>query len=296
MTPQDFYKTQSPFSDPGAYAYLFDQLPDDLPAMCRVVQTTYRHYYECKKIPQLQPRMTEVNTRYVSDILARMLALDPRPLTEERPLEKRFIGCCRDAALLLCAMLRHKGVPARTRVGFAAYIRLPNVTDFYVDHVVTEYWDDGRWKLSDPEQSMELIAHNNIAFDVLDIPRDQFVIGGQAWQMCREKRAKPDSFGGHPRDQFKGWWALRNRLVHDLATLNKVEMLLWDDWGWTDMRIKLAASDQKQLDKLAEFTQQGDEIFEKLQLIYQGDTRFRAPRTVMSYSPSQPPQRVTLKS
>ena len=38
LTISEFYKRQSPFSDPGRYAHLFDALPDDLPALASVVQ------------------------------------------------------------------------------------------------------------------------------------------------------------------------------------------------------------------------------------------------------------------
>ena len=38
LTISEFYKRQSPFSDPGKYAHLFEALPDDLPALASVVQ------------------------------------------------------------------------------------------------------------------------------------------------------------------------------------------------------------------------------------------------------------------
>jgi hypothetical protein len=47
-------------------------------------------------------------------------------------LAKRLVGNCRDFSTMLCAMLRHQGVPARARCGFGAYF-LPN---HYEDH-----WD-----------------------------------------------------------------------------------------------------------------------------------------------------------
>ncbi len=43
----------------------------------------------------------------------------------------RLVGCRRDAATLACAILRHRGVPARVRVGFASYLA-PNLC---VDHI-----------------------------------------------------------------------------------------------------------------------------------------------------------------
>lgn len=69
-------------------------------------------------------------------MLARIKELDDRPLKFPRQPDKRLVGICRDQATLLCALLRHQGVPARVRFGFSAYFE-PN---FYFDHVVSEFW------------------------------------------------------------------------------------------------------------------------------------------------------------
>jgi hypothetical protein len=79
----------------------------------------------------------------------------------------------------LCCCRRHSGIPTRTRVGFADYF----VSDFNVDHDVVECWDadQQRWRLIDPEMSPLHIKENHITFDVLDVPRDRFIVGGLAW-------------------------------------------------------------------------------------------------------------------
>jgi hypothetical protein len=284
MTPQEYYATQSAMSDPGKYAYLFDSLPDDIPGLCRVVQGIYVHYYSGTKFPPSHKR--QVDTRNMSKILAKIVEMDERPLTEERHVQRRFVGCCRDASLLLCSMLRHRGIPARTRVGFAVYIRLKDAPGFKVDHVVTEYWDakDQRWKMVDAEQSEAHVRHNKIDFDVTDIPHDRFIVGGNAWQTCRDGLDNSNSYGSNPGDIFRGMWAIRNRLVHDLATQNKVELLLWDTWGWLEWKIELSEDDLKLLDHVAVLTQAGDSAFDDMRALYENE-HFKAPPVVMCYSP-----------
>jgi hypothetical protein len=66
------------------------------------------------------------------------------------------------------------------------------------------------------------------------IARRAFIVGGLAWQMCRSGQADPDKFGLDPETDFKGWWFIRNRLIHDLAAQNKMELLLWHTWGLMD--------------------------------------------------------------
>ena len=66
-----------------------------------------------------------------------------------RPLDRRLVGNCRRFSVLLVAMLRHQGVPARARCGFGAYF-LPN---HFEDHWVVEYWNQegGRWVFVDAQ-------------------------------------------------------------------------------------------------------------------------------------------------
>ena len=59
------------------------------------------------------------------EMLAEVQALDGRPLDEPRPPATRAFGNCRHFATLLTALLRERGVPARSRCGFGAYFE-PN--------------------------------------------------------------------------------------------------------------------------------------------------------------------------
>ena len=100
--------------------------------------------------------------RRVDDMLALILALNDQPLTVARPPEQRLVGCSHDYSLLLTAMLRHQGIPARPRFGFSLYFN-PN---FGHDHVVTEYWDQhqGRWLVVDAQQDELHVQANQLTF------------------------------------------------------------------------------------------------------------------------------------
>lgn len=56
---------------------------------------------------------------------------------------------------------------------------------------------------------------------------------------------------------------LRHNLVHDLAALNKAEMLLWDSWGLIQ-REQLPERDLELLDHLARITRSGGAAFDEL--------------------------------
>jgi hypothetical protein len=226
-----YYATPGVMTDPQQYQSLFDDLPGELPELVKVEQGLLVHIFWAERYGLAMPeaRKEEVQLRRVDRQLARILELTDRPLTTARPLEQKLVGNCRDFSVMLCAMLRHQGVPARARCGFGTYF-LP---DHYEDHWVCEYWnaDEERWMLVDAQLDDIQQRELNIKFDPLDVPRDQFVVGGQAWQMCRTGGVDPEKFGIF---EWHGMWFVRGNLVKDLAALNKIELLPWDGWGLGD--------------------------------------------------------------
>ena len=66
--------------------------------------------------------------------------------------------------------------------------------------------------------------------DPLDVPRDAFLVGGQAWQQCQAGSRDLDRIGTSAAD-LTGLWEVQGNVVRDLASLNRVETLPWDNWG-----------------------------------------------------------------
>ena len=296
--PLDYYARQSPLTDPGRYAGLFAGLPHTIAGLCQVVQGLLIHYMGGERygfqIPQ--ERLAEVNTRYMEQMLARIVELDGRPLAEPRPPEKRLVGCCRDTAALFCAMARHQGLPTRSRYGFAVYFTRWD-PDFNCSHVIAEVWDRGekRWRLVDPELDDLAIRENAIRFDVHDVPREQFLVGGKAWQMCRAAGADPDKFGVSGFGNMKGLPFVRGNLIQDLAALNKMELLNWDCWGIMLKDLEAYTDEEwRLLDKVAVLTQAGNEAFAEMQAIYEAEAGLKVPRAVMCFNPVGKSSEVTL--
>lgn len=279
-----YYTTQSYITDPGEYAYLYEDLPRDIEGLCKVVQGLVIHYRFGDALGYSIPeeRMPEIDIRFVPKMLARIVALDGRSLNEERAPERRFVGCCRDFATLFCSMARYRGIPTRVRIGFAAYFN----PAFNHDHEIAECWDEGGqcWRLVDPEQSPQHIRENKITFDVRDVPCDQFIVGGLAWQWYRSGQADPNLFGLEPDSDIKGACFIQEKLIGDLAALNKQELLLWDSWGLM-LKEKLSDDDKALLDRIAVLTQGGNATFAEMQTTYEKEDGLRVPPRVMKYGP-----------
>lgn len=284
--PLEFYANQGLMSDPRKHASLFADLPDDIPALCKVVQGLLIHEGWAGQygVSISADRAHESGLRLVSQKMDHMLQLDNRPLTAPRPPAKRLFSVCRDFALLLTTMLRQKNIPARLRFGFATYFDPPNAGMGYGDHVITEYWhaQDQRWVLVDAQLDELQCQAVKISFDPCDIPRDVYLTGDVAWQRCRFEGADPKNFGFLPA--YTGLWYVKSHLARDIAALNKIEMLCWDYWGIFERRDRdWPEADLALLDRAAWLSSAGHKTLSELRSLYLRDMRLRVPPVVKSW-------------
>ncbi|MBK8902590.1 MAG: transglutaminase domain-containing protein [Anaerolineaceae bacterium] len=283
---QTFFTQPGPMTDAGALKSYLDNLPGSVAELCCVIQGLMIHIFWADQygVALSDERRQEVQLRTSTARLKRLLELDTRPLTETRPPEKRVVGNCRDFSVLLTAVLRHHHIPARARCGFGRYF-LPN---HYEDHWVAEYWHaaEGRWVLVDAQLDELQCAKLAIPFDPLDVPRDQFIVGGRAWQLCRSGDADAEAFGIH---DMHGLWFVRGNLVRDVAALNNMELLPWDAWGLIEGRDEdLSAGDYRLLDDVAALTCGDVPAWERVRALYESDGRLRVPPVINSYTAAGP--------
>jgi hypothetical protein len=274
---------QTRFSAPRQHAALFDPLPADPEGIGAVIRNLAVHY-RASGIDFRPDRLREIDSRWVD----RMLDADRRrfttPLAEPRPPEKRIVGCCRDFTLLTVAALRHKGVPARSRVGFADYFD----PTFHLDHVITEYWDGARWVATDTQ---------------FGLPDVRLSVGGlrpaaQVWLAYRRDEVDVSTFGVGPElpAELRGAAFVRNYVIYEAAHRLGDELLLWDVWG--DVSLELG-HDLALIDELADLLQSadaGDAAAErKLADRYADDPRLHPGDRITCVTPAGRPYEVDLR-
>jgi hypothetical protein len=225
-----YYARPGRMTTPGPYASLLDALPTELPALVKALQGLMVHIFWAGRygLSLTDEREAEVNLRRVDRQVGRMMELDDRPLDRVRPHERKLVGNCRDFSVLMTAALRHQDVPARARCGFGTYF----MPGHYEDHWVCEVWNaaQGRWVLVDAQLDERMLDVLQPDFDPLDTPRDRFIVGGKAWQLCRSGAANPDDFGIF---DMHGIEFVRGNLLRDFLAFSKVEILPWDGgWGY----------------------------------------------------------------
>jgi excinuclease ABC subunit A len=270
----DYYTEAGAMTHPGQHAALLDALPDGIPELCRIVQGLLIHPMEAHLYHERlsTTRKRDLDIRSVSRMLTRLLEIDDAPLTEARPPRFRLVGNCRDFATLFCAFLRHKGIPARARCGFGLYF-------FNNDHWVCEYWhaQEQRWVLVDAQLDEVQVHEYRLPFDPCDLPREQFLVAGEAWRQCRFEGVEWKRYGFR---RWRGKDFIAASLMRDLASLNKSEVLPWDisDLAGGKSVQKLTKNELTRYDTFASLGVAAiheNAVFPQVRDVYARDTRLR---------------------
>ena len=279
-----------------------DALTANPEAVCQIVQGLMLHggWFGSYGLPE----KPEVLVMRMDDLLDRILGRDPRSLAVARLPEDRVIACCREFAVLSCAILRLKGVPARARCGFATYL---DGGGGLGDHWIVEYWDGRRWIMNDPQidplqlSQLQRYDYNEVfiggklkrcpyAVNPHDLSNDNFIIAGRAWKQCRRNEMYADKCG---IDDLRGLWFIRGQLLRDFAALNKVEVvphlvrtakgLDWSSWRLVAAKDdELTEEDWNLLDRIAELTLDADRKIKEMHELYLKKADLQAPAEIVT--------------
>jgi len=203
----NFYRNYSSFTDPGEYAYLYENLPDSLPALCSLIKSQFIHPYgELNNYREQIPkeRWNEMFTYpSVKSILEGLLSYDSSGIVNDRKPKDRLILGCNQNAILLVSILKYRGIPARVRSGHATYL----IPEFHTSHTICEVWneDEMRWMLVDP------------SMDMVDFSRDQFDFSNELWLKLQNEEIDPNLYG-IPR-RYTGLVSIVGKVCTDLASI-----------------------------------------------------------------------------
>jgi Transglutaminase-like superfamily len=250
--PEDLQRwlRQTQMTDPGREIAMLAGLPADVGELCRIVQGLLIHLEWAAAYGVSADDLAHASreTLPLSARLRRLAEADgAQSLLVQRPPNARSPGTCRDFALMLCGLLRHQGIPARVRCGFAAYFKQGR----WEDHWICESWlpTEGRWRRIDPQLDSVLVERLGIAFDATDIAHDTFMSADEAWLRCRSGRDDPSAFG---HGTTCGMWFVRVNVMRDHCVLNGSEVSPWDSWrDATATHQSLSDDEQRAIDLIA---------------------------------------------
>ena len=203
----DFYRQSSAFTDPGEYAYLYENLPDSLPELCILIRSQFIHPYA--ELPRYRDQIPKErwneSFRYptVQSILEGLVTYNSSGLTKDRKPEDRLVLGCRHNAILLASILKYRGIPARIRTGHVTYLR----PGFHLSHTICEVWNkyENRWMLVDPSMVK------------IDFSREQFDFSHELWLKLQKEEIDPDQYGFPGR--YSGFVSIVGKVCPDLASI-----------------------------------------------------------------------------
>lgn len=289
----EFYKKTSLYTDLGLYTNFAKNLTNDIGELCKLQRNQIIHPFDLKDEVMRKDSnsfygdMTKIPTTdlcYENDLYPSALAMLAELLRRDktysinRKIEDKIHVCCREEAILLASILKAKNIPARVRSGFTKYVNLSGKQAG--DHWITEYYDlkKEKWTLVDADMCFDknILEEYHIDFNLLDIPREKFIFGAEAYLGIRQNKLKPEEIYYSSSPLTLGIEASIRGLFYDFHSLMNDEIIFLHMPKYIiDKNFKLTEEEYIELDELASLMLEPEKNFDKLNDIWQKNEKFR---------------------
>lgn len=289
----DFYKQTSLYTDLGLYREFAKNLPDDIKELCELQRNQIIHPFDLNDVEMRKDSksfygdMTKIDKTslcYENDLFPTAQAMIAELLRrntnyiKDRPIQDKIHVCCREQAILLASILKNKGFSARVRSGFAKYVCIGN--EEAGDHWITEYYNEEKqkWFLVDADMCFDdkTLIEYDIDFDLLDIPREKFIFGAEAYLGLRNKQLSDKDIYYASSPKTYGIKASLHGLFYDFHSLMNNEIIFLHLPKYImDKNLELSDEEYIELDELAKLMLNPNENFDKLKSIWDNTEKFR---------------------
>jgi len=228
----EVYIVHTRYTDPGDFAYLYDDLPESIEGICDLIKKQLIHPMEASEIKHLLPdgrAPEDGDYPTVELMLKELIKRDSTGLHKSRKPSDRLIVACYHHGLLLASILRHRNIPVRLRGGFARYYEKKAKVRF--GHVICELWDQEKqkWILVDPDRN------------IIDVSRPKFESPAHAWKEFNDSHYHSIRY---ICSVGEGYPALIHALLLDHCFVIKIEGSYWhtpefvykDNFDFRDLR------------------------------------------------------------
>ncbi len=273
----EFYKQTSCYTDLGLYKEFAKSLPDDIKTLCLLLRDDTDSFYgDMTKVPKTSLIFENDLFPTAQGIIAELLRRD-KNFSLNRNIQDKVHVCCREDAILLASILKAKGKPAKVRSGFASYV---SKTDAAGDHWITEYYNEEqkRWIIVDADIYFndEILAEYEIDFNLLDIPREKFIFGAEAYLKLRKKELKEQEIYYASNPITYGIPAAIRGLFYDFHSLMNNEIIFLHQPKYAkEKNFLLSEEEYQELDELANLMLEPSINFLKLKEIWETNEKFR---------------------
>lgn len=207
-------------------------------------------------------------------IAAGLLRLDERGFVPDRAVEHKLVLTCRFVSVLVSAIYKAKGIPCRSRAGFAPYFR-PGIS---MDHWINQLWveSEGRWRTFDADGFYEGLP---VPVTQYDMRPGEFDWAAEAWLAIRRGETSGEQFVYADGLGTNGLRSVGRYLVYDFfALMNEEISYVFQPRFMEDFLLRkgeLSSEELALLDRLAQQMTDPDGNFSALCEMWEGEPRLR---------------------
>lgn len=279
-----------PFTYPGLYSDCFRALPDDPGALSRLLSKQIIHrvtlaqgnrfanadlrYGDLTCWPWYRGKCEDDIYLSAPAIAAGLFRLDERGFMEDRRVEDKLVLTCRFVSVLVSSIYKAKGIPCRSRAGFAPYFR----QSASVDHWINQLWSEAedRWITFDADGLYDGLG---LPFTPYDMDSRQFDWAAEVWLGIRSGAKDGARFVYADNQGTCGLRAAARYLVYDFhALMNNELSYVFQPRYLEDFlrgRAELGSKQMEELDRLAELLLEPEENFQELTAWWETRRYFR---------------------
>lgn len=283
----EHYRQVGTYSYAGLYREYFKTLPDDISELGKLVCSQVIHrvtlkqgntganekliYGDMTKYPWYRLRCEDDILLTAVAMTAELFRLDDRGFILQRAVENKLVVTCRYVSVLMSAILKAKGIPCRSRAGFAPY--------FYEnksgDHWINQYWNEreNRWITFDADA---FFNDEELGFNQFDIPNNQFDWAADTWLNIRNGKVDGKHFVYADALGTNSLKAVIRAIFYDFHALMNDEISYKFQPCYIDGKFDvLTENDLIEIDDLAKLMLEPDRNFNKLISIWNSNRKYR---------------------
>ncbi len=283
----EHYRQVGTYSFAGLYKEYFKTLPDDISELGKLVCSQVIHrvtlkqgnaganekliYGDMTKYPWYRLRCEDDILLTAVAMTAELFRLDDRGFILQRAVENKLVVTCRYVSVLMSAILKAKGIPCRSRAGFAPY--------FYEnksgDHWINQYWNEreNRWITFDADA---FFNDEELGFNQFDIPNNQFDWAADTWLNIRNGKVDGKHFVYADALGTNSLKAAIRAIFYDFHALMNDEISYKFQPCYIDGKFDvLTDNDLIEIDDLAKLMLEPDRNFNKLISIWNSNRKYR---------------------
>lgn len=283
----EHYKQVGTYTYAGLYKDYFQSLPDEVSELGKLICSQVIHrvtlkqgntmanknllYGDMTRYPWYRLRCEDDVLLTAAAMTAELFRLDKRGFTFEREVENKLVVTCRYVSVLMSAILKAKGIPCRSRAGFAPYFN----KEKSIDHWINQYWNESedRWVTFDADGFFD---DKDLGFNQFDIPESKFDWAADTWLNIRSGKVDGNHFLYADSLGTSSLKATIRYIFYDFHALMNNELSYNFQPSYVDEKFDaLTENDLIEIDGLAKLMLEPDKNFAKLISIWDSNRKYR---------------------